>query len=197
MLYQKSGNIYIFWNTRRTVCVPWDAEEIPPQRTSVFMMLASLVASTCINRRNIIWAHALFIRVKFGFSGLLKSPLECILVENDRPCTRLTGDPVYGTMKCNLFSSVGFSNVAKTFYCCVNHISGFVVSTADLLGKNRGLDVVFKHISPHSTKHLRSIKWVSHVVRVRHWRMLILPESKNGSVCWKCWSLHYSHACLH
>ncbi|XP_016123011.1 cytosolic carboxypeptidase 4-like [Sinocyclocheilus grahami] len=32
------------------------------------------------------------------------------------------------------------------------------VTTADLLGKNRGLDVVFKLISPHSTKHLRTVK---------------------------------------
>uniref|UniRef100_A0A9J8AAJ0 tubulin-glutamate carboxypeptidase n=1 Tax=Cyprinus carpio carpio TaxID=630221 RepID=A0A9J8AAJ0_CYPCA len=32
------------------------------------------------------------------------------------------------------------------------------VTTANLLGKNRGLDVVFKLISPHSTKHLRTVK---------------------------------------
>ncbi|XP_051739978.1 cytosolic carboxypeptidase 4 isoform X2 [Ctenopharyngodon idella] len=32
------------------------------------------------------------------------------------------------------------------------------VTTADLLGKNRGLDVVFKLISPHTTKHLRTVK---------------------------------------
>ncbi|XP_067236192.1 cytosolic carboxypeptidase 4 isoform X1 [Chanodichthys erythropterus] len=32
------------------------------------------------------------------------------------------------------------------------------VTTADLLGKNRGLDVVFKHVSPHTTKNLRTVK---------------------------------------
>ncbi|KAK7121699.1 hypothetical protein R3I93_022703 [Phoxinus phoxinus] len=32
------------------------------------------------------------------------------------------------------------------------------VTTAHLLGKNRGLDVVFKLISPHTTKHLRTVK---------------------------------------
>ncbi|KAK2867030.1 hypothetical protein Q8A67_025147 [Cirrhinus molitorella] len=32
------------------------------------------------------------------------------------------------------------------------------VTTADLLGKNRGLDVVFKLISSHTTKHLRTVK---------------------------------------
>ncbi|XP_067292754.1 cytosolic carboxypeptidase 4 isoform X3 [Pseudorasbora parva] len=32
------------------------------------------------------------------------------------------------------------------------------VATADLLGKNRGLDVVFKLISPHTTKHLRTVR---------------------------------------
>uniref|UniRef100_A0A672L362 tubulin-glutamate carboxypeptidase n=1 Tax=Sinocyclocheilus grahami TaxID=75366 RepID=A0A672L362_SINGR len=31
------------------------------------------------------------------------------------------------------------------------------VTTADLLGKNRGLDVVFKLISPHTTKHLHTV----------------------------------------
>uniref|UniRef100_A0A8C1IZK8 tubulin-glutamate carboxypeptidase n=1 Tax=Cyprinus carpio TaxID=7962 RepID=A0A8C1IZK8_CYPCA len=34
------------------------------------------------------------------------------------------------------------------------------VTTANLLGKNRGLDVVFKLISPHSTKHLRTVNSV-------------------------------------
>ncbi|XP_051545633.1 cytosolic carboxypeptidase 4-like [Myxocyprinus asiaticus] len=32
------------------------------------------------------------------------------------------------------------------------------VTTAALLGRNRGLDVVFKLISPHTTKHLRTVK---------------------------------------
>ncbi|XP_048015301.1 cytosolic carboxypeptidase 4 isoform X3 [Megalobrama amblycephala] len=32
------------------------------------------------------------------------------------------------------------------------------VTTADLLGKNRGLDVVFKLVSPHTTKNLRTVK---------------------------------------
>nr|XP_055048746.1 cytosolic carboxypeptidase 4 isoform X1 [Misgurnus anguillicaudatus] len=32
------------------------------------------------------------------------------------------------------------------------------VSTAVVLGRNRGLDVVFKLISPHTTKHLRTVK---------------------------------------
>ncbi|TRY93906.1 hypothetical protein DNTS_013081, partial [Danionella cerebrum] len=32
------------------------------------------------------------------------------------------------------------------------------VSTAELLGKNRGMDVVFKQISPYTTKHLRTVK---------------------------------------
>ncbi|XP_048887107.1 cytosolic carboxypeptidase 4-like isoform X2 [Brienomyrus brachyistius] len=36
-------------------------------------------------------------------------------------------------------------------FCCS-------VSTATLLGKNRGLDIVFKLISPHTTKHTRTVK---------------------------------------
>ncbi|XP_073798977.1 cytosolic carboxypeptidase 4 isoform X9 [Danio rerio] len=32
------------------------------------------------------------------------------------------------------------------------------VTTAELLGKNRGLDVVFRLMSPHTTKHLRTVK---------------------------------------
>lgn len=120
----------------------------------------------------------------WDFGGLFKFPLESILVENDHPHTRLTQGSGIQHYEMLYFQWCWVQQGCKDFSYCVNYISGVLVTTADLLGKNRGLDVVFKLISPHTTKHLRTVKWVSNFMWVCHWRMLILLQLEgNNSSC--------------
>lgn len=70
--------------------------------------------------------------------------------------------------------------------CWITWVFLFLVSTATLLGKNRGLDIIFKLISPHATKQTRTVKWVPRRMSGRH------GNQRGGGGCTGSYQLPHS-----